>query len=173
MRGDESVAPTGARRRSRRRSILIVLFGALVPIAACGTSAVGVDLCNQIETARCNQAVALKCNGGYGGDSGSAISLSAPPHPEDDLSACTRFYSIACLHGLDLSSAPAGNSTEVTGCVSLINQTDACSVIANPQNTDACAWLNPVDASDADAAEADADGGPDADADADARADSD
>jgi hypothetical protein len=135
------------------------VLGCLAPLGACGTSAVGVDICDSVESALCTKAVNLGC---------SDINLSVPPHPDDNLQACIEFYKVACLHGLVTPDLPDGG--QVTECVDSINALDfhtpdACFFVLNPQSADACAWLNPPDA----AAEADAADAADADAaDADA-----
>jgi hypothetical protein len=129
-------------------------------VVACGTDAVGVDACRQIEEARCNQAP--NC---------SAISLAEPLHPGGsaaDVSACIRFYDDACQHGLANGVAPG--QPAVTACVAAINAeaTDGgggCVIVLHPEEAGACAWLiPPVDVVDA-AVDADAgdDGSDDAD----------
>lgn len=149
MRHEDTGLSPAERRRRRRRTLFFVCFGVLVPVGACGTNAVGVDQCDQIETARCNRAVMLDCGGG---DTG--INLSIPPHPEDNLSACIRFYGIACLHGLAIPALPAATSA-VPDCVSFITNDASCAFVGAPQSASECAWL---------------DAGPDAEAAADVEA---
>jgi hypothetical protein len=115
-----------------------VVLGALVPLAACGTSAIGVDICDSIETARCNRAVLLGCLPDL---PDSDINLSVPPHPDDNASACIEYYKVACLHGLVTSTLPEGG--QVTECVDFISQSATCPFVAQPQTADACAWLIP------------------------------
>src|ERR1700678_1121115 len=118
------------------------LIGALVAAitSACGSKAVGVSTCKQIETARCQAAAA--CN-------------SPITWPDDtsgtDVAACTRYYDVACLDGLQVS---APTSAEVTACIASINT--SCAYVSTPQDSPACAWLptprhagNEVDAPDA------------------------
>jgi hypothetical protein len=117
---------------------------------ACGTDAVGVSACRSIETARCEAAPAC------------GISLALPVHIGDDVSACVRFYNDQCLHGLVTQSTPS--TVAVNACVAAIQaagalaakkNTSAClNTVQNPQNTAACAFLNPgPDASVEDAGE--------------------
>jgi hypothetical protein len=134
------------------RLLFLVALGVSATLAACGTTAVGVDDCNAIEDALCKRAADMTCPGSY--------DLSQPLHPggsAENAAACIRFYSIACLHGLVVTTAP--NKLEVTTCVDAINGTDSCSVIEYPQTApdDACAWLIPPEAgTDAEASTADA-----------------
>ena len=119
---------------------------ALAPVAlffACGTSAVGVDSCKEIEAARCEQAP--NCG----------INLSQPLHRDPDVEACIRFYDIACLHGLEISADPG--TVEVQACIKAI-QTKGCNTVLHPETDPACAWLIPpavdagIDAPDAEGA---------------------
>jgi hypothetical protein len=143
----------------QRKRLFILAFGVLLPIGACGTSAIGVDVCNQIEGALCTQASAQSCNGTYGDGS---INLSLPPHPDDtNLPACIRFYNVACLHGLVNTSLPGNqlpSQTQINACLKDIADA-SCLFVAAPQNMDGCDWLIPPDAgpdADADAGDADA-----------------
>jgi hypothetical protein len=151
--------------QKRRRNACIIAVGVLLPIAvACGTSAVGVDDCIQIETARCTRAVQLSC----GPDSG--INLETPAtvsnDPADLQAACIRDYNIACLHGT--AATPPASTGPVTQCVMAIAEASTCGIVANPQDYDACAWLNPTEA----AAEAASDAKTDSEAESDAEKDS-
>jgi hypothetical protein len=112
---------------------------------ACGTDAVGVETCRQVEEARCRQAP--KC---------PEIDLSKPRHrdtPNSDVDACIRFYRDACLHGLATNADPGALS--LRQCVDAINRGD-CAVVEHPESDPACFWLvppqppaPPADASDA------------------------
>ncbi len=137
--------------------VALVAIGAAVGaiVVACGTDAVGVDACRQIEEARCNQAP--HC---------SAISLAEPLHPggsSEDVAACIRFYDDACQHGLANGVAPG--QPAVTACVAAINNEandGGCDIVVNPQDAPACAWLTPpADVVDAAADDADAEVGDD------------
>jgi hypothetical protein len=78
--------------RSLARLLLAAAFAALpigIAVMSCGTDAVAVDACRQIETARCNAAPA--CSPGF------------------DVTGCTRFYRDECLVGL--ANADAGDVT--------------------------------------------------------------
>jgi hypothetical protein len=117
----------------------------LVTASGCGTSAVGVDDCRDIEHARCKAA-------------GTCGLIS-------DVDACERYYRDHCLHGLPVKP-PAGDS--VSMCVDVINAarqcaegdpsieladcdpavatpkagfTRACDVISHPERTPECAFL--------------------------------
>jgi hypothetical protein len=115
-----------------RRALVIA---AVVSACGCTTDAVGVDACRQIEEARCRQAPAC------------GIPLEPPYHTAgDDVGACIRFYDIACLHGLELASDPGTQA--VNACVAAI-ENDGCSVVSEPENDPACAWLVPPTTEDA------------------------
>jgi hypothetical protein len=175
MRHEEKARAPARVRKSRRRFFVGVLLGVLAPLAACGTNAIGVGICDDIETAQCTRATQLAC----APEPDAGFNLANPPHPDDNLEACIEFYKVACLHGLVTPVLPS--SQQVTSCVDFINHAKQCSVVAQPQTADACAWLIPPEASTADVADAareadsdaahaaDADGGTDA-ADADAHA---
>ena len=110
-------------------------------VIACGTDAVGVEACRQIETARCLQA------------ENCGIDLSMPVHrgaPGTDIDACIRFYHDQCLHGLATTVEPG--SQQVTACVNAITY-GSCQVVKQPESDPACVWLIPpitttTDASD-------------------------
>ena len=121
----------------------------LVTASSCGTSAVGVDTCRDIEQARCRA---------------SASCLDANGNPLiRDVPACERYYRDHCLHGLAVKP-PAGAS--VSACIQVIEAagecaaadpastladcpvTDrraglsrACDVITHPERTTECAFL--------------------------------
>ena len=141
-----------------RRLPLIAAWGAMIltgVVIACGNSAVGVDACKSIEDARCHRAP--DCD----------IDISDPLHRTGtDVSSCIRYYDTACLHGVDLTTAPS--QTEVNACVAAVDN-GACSVVSAPETDPACSWLIPPAAADAGPdADADDDAGDGGDADADA-----
>lgn len=117
--------------RSRR-----LLFGALVGVAltasplGCGTEAVGVETCRQVESARCRR----------GPD--CALDLSKPPHEGDDVTACIRYYDDACLHGLASKNDPGG--PQVAACVEAIQTDTTCTVVRQPESHPSCAFLVPL-----------------------------
>jgi hypothetical protein len=86
--------------------VLSLAVGAASAIA-CGTSAVGVDDCRSIETARCQAARAC----GFGIDTAS------------DEQVCLRFARDNCLHGMLVQAPTAGS---VTSCVNAIQGAGAC-----------------------------------------------
>jgi hypothetical protein len=121
----------------------------LVTASSCGTSAVGVDDCRDIEQARCRA---------------STVCLDADGAPLiEDVGACERYYRDHCLHGL-AAKPPAGAS--VSACVQVIDAagqcaqsdpastladcpvtdrrpglTRACDVVTHPERTTECAFL--------------------------------
>jgi hypothetical protein len=125
----------------------------LVTASSCGTSAVGVDDCRDIEQARCRA---------------SAYCLDADGAPLiDDVPACERFYRDHCLHGLAVKP-PAGAS--VSACVQVIEAagqcakddpnatltdcpftdrraglTRACDVVTHPERATECSFLLDTD----------------------------
>ena len=109
------------------RALAPAVAGVLVAMAAaCGNGADGVDACRQIEDARCKLAPAC------------GITLQPPYHTAGtDVDACIRYYSIACLHGLEVGNP---GPTAVSACVSAITD---CAAVAAPQEKAACSWLAP------------------------------
>lgn len=109
---------------------------------ACGSEAVGVDACRKIEGARCENA--RSCG----------IDLTNPVHrgtsPSDDVGACKRFYDDACLHGLVAPTDPG--TVAVQACVDAINNATDCSIVKNPEKSQACAFLVPPAPAPGDAA---------------------
>lgn len=118
----------------------------LVTASGCGTAAVGIDDCRDIEQARCHAAAAC----GF----------------VSDVDACERYYRDHCLHGLPVKP-PAGDS--VPSCVEVIKAagrcaegdpsielvdcdpavaepksgfTLACDVVSHPERTPECAFLS-------------------------------
>jgi hypothetical protein len=128
----------------RRLVALALLVAGPAVASGCGTDAVDVDGCRQIEEARCRQAPAC------------GIPIAMPYFTsETDVDACVRYYDDACLHGLAVSDpGPAAVSACVTAIEDDTMKKDGCSVVKQPQtDTAACGWLLPptsaVDASDA------------------------
>jgi hypothetical protein len=150
-------------RLSPARVAFFVTFGVLLPAAACGTGALDVGFCNQVEDARCVRAAQLSnmgppCIGPNldGGDSSVVIDLLAPwgdasAGTDANIAACVDFYNTACLHGLQTTdqSITAG---QVSECVAAISGGN-CQVVANPTTASQCSWLIPI-----------AEAGPDAEA---------
>jgi hypothetical protein len=116
----------------------------------CGTDAVGVQTCRQIEEARCRRAPAC------------AIPLEPPYHTSGgDVDECIRFYDDACLHGLTNGDSPS--QTELNACLAAINgrgpSGDDCSVVSDPATASACSWLAPTPATAEASSSDDADSG--------------
>ncbi len=124
-----------------RRVIFAITLAASAVVGgviACGQGAVGTDACNQIEQARCKwieQCFADAAN--YGLPTRRSDSTS----PVDD---CDRYYKDACQHGLVTNVAPT--TDQVNACVGAINAATDCTVVANPETADACAFLLIYDA---------------------------
>ncbi len=78
-------------------------------IAGCGTAAVGVEDCRELENARCEAAVACP----------DLFQIR-------DLAACKRFYRDQCLHGL-ATNAPPGAPT-LHRCVQSIGALSSCAL---------------------------------------------
>jgi hypothetical protein len=97
---------------------------------ACGTDAVGVEACREIENARCNRTV--ECG----------ISLEQPRPAGDAVEACRRFYLDACLHGIQSAKDPT--VAEKKACIEAITA-GSCDVVREPQRAPACAFIIPPD----------------------------
>jgi hypothetical protein len=82
----------------------------LVSASGCGTSAMGIDDCRDIQQARCR--------------AGRACGIV------DDVPACERYYRDHCLHGL-AATPPAGAS--VAACVDVIEAAGRCAS-ADPES---------------------------------------
>ncbi len=88
-----------------------------VSVLGCGTDAVGIDACREVEFARCEAAV----------DCGLI----------DDAEQCKRFYRDHCLHGVKLEEAPS--SVAVDDCVETIQRAGRCARQEGPKTApDAC-----------------------------------
>jgi hypothetical protein len=74
--------------------------------SGCGTEAIGVDACRDIELARCDAAQ-------YCGTI-------------DDVAACRRFYRDHCLHGLRTGIDPVPTDDQVSACVATIKSAGSC-----------------------------------------------
>ena len=93
----------------------------LVTASSCGTSAVGVDSCRDIEQARCRaSASCLNADG---------VRLI------DDVPACERYYRDHCLHGLAVKP-PA--SASVSACVQVIEAAGECAASDPAVTLDDC-----------------------------------
>jgi hypothetical protein len=139
-------------RRSRSQRALRQLgLGATAALAwllalnpGCGTAAVGIDDCRDIEQARCEAAAAC--------------------HTVTDVAECKRFYRDQCLHGLP-ATAPSresvddcvnalhditlcvkagGTKAELADCDPAVPAQDArlaCEVVKAPERAYACSFL--------------------------------
>jgi hypothetical protein len=115
------------------RHVLAVVAALLAAsaFAACGTDAVATDGCRKIEQARCRRAPTCP-----------ALQVSAGLGVEE----CVQFARDRCLHGLAVADPGAG---AIDACVAAIEATSSCDAIAAPETLPACAFLQPVPASDA------------------------
>lgn len=139
-------------RRLASATLSFALTFAVVQ-AGCGTDAVGVDECRDIENARC--------------EAGAHCGLV------DDVEACKRFYRDQCLHGLthsrpgapqvtactqtilDAGECAQQGVTSIAECTALTGRltvhTAVCDVVLKPQGIQSCEFLaaQPVVAPDA------------------------
>ena len=96
-------------RTHRLRDLCLGVLAALtvfgVTGSGCGTAAVGIDACRDIETARCEAAQ-------YCGRI-------------DDVEACQRYYRDHCLHGL-AEGVEAPTPDQVEACVKTIERAGQC-----------------------------------------------
>lgn len=122
----------------------------IVTASGCGTKAVGVEDCRDIEQARCQ--------------TGSSCPDANGAPLIEDVAACQRYYRDHCLHGLAVK--PPGGAT-VSACVQIIEAagrcakddpnsdlgctettsqprkglSKACDVFTHPELTDECSFL--------------------------------
>ena len=88
------------------RHLLIAALGSLVGIiAACGTDAVGIEACREIETARCEATQAC-------GATEAAVTY------------CIDLYRDQCLHGIASGAEPSKDAT--ARCVEAVGAVAAC-----------------------------------------------
>lgn len=132
-------------KRSVSVLAVVSLALSLVGAPACGTDAVGVDACREIEAARCDRAV--ECQ----------IPLDSPRPGGDPVAACRRFYLDACLHGIQSGKDPT--VPERKACVDAVT-TGTCDVVRQPQRAPGCAFIIPADTPDAGAIDAKSDAEP-------------
>ena len=143
--------------RSLSATLLSAAATFSIVTASCGTSAVGVDDCRDIEQARCRA-------------SASCFDADGVPLIQD-APACERYYRDHCLHGFAVKP-PAG--ADVSGCIQLIQKagrcaqedpdselsctetssaaksgfSKACDVVTHPERADECAFLTDVPETD-------------------------
>jgi hypothetical protein len=110
---------------SARRAFVALAFagGACVLVYGCGTDAVGVDACRQIESARCEAAPACT------GDPVDSFGIRT----EEQVQNCKTLYRDQCLHGMEntgSSDDEDGNNEPSDGtvrrCVDAIKATAQC-----------------------------------------------
>src|SRR5271167_739030 len=124
----------------RHLGALALLVAGTAVANGCGTDAVDVDGCRQIQEARCHQGPAC------------GITFTSPNFTSgSDVDACVRYYDDACLHGLAVGD-PGGPA--ISACVTAIQSDslakDACSTVKAPEtDTAACGWLISASTTDA------------------------
>lgn len=96
--------------------VLLAALGIGAPIAgaaiaSCGTDAVGVEACREIEAARCE-----------------AIPVCPETDPDNpfDAEKCKRFYSDECLVGIEYPDAGPPSDDQTAACVKAIEAVAAC-----------------------------------------------
>jgi hypothetical protein len=132
------------------RVAFLVGSAVAIPIVACGTPAIGTDVCTQIESARCTRLGEL-ANSSSGPcdypDSSIPVDLLAPfgdgsTGSPQNVSACIQYYSVACLHGI---YAAQPSTIQVSNCVNAIADGGSCGVVMDPAGNAAssgsCYWL--------------------------------
>jgi hypothetical protein len=87
----------------------------LLTASGCGTKAVGVDDCRDIEQARCR--------------------AGKPCGLVDDVAACERYYRDHCLHGLAIEPSPGAS---VSSCVEVIRAAGECAKADPEAPLEAC-----------------------------------
>ena len=136
--------------RSLSATLLSAAATFSIVTASCGTNAVGVDDCRDIEQARCRASASCL--------DGDGVPLI------QDVPACERYYRDHCLHGFAVKP-PAG--ADVAACIQIIEQagrcaqedpeselactdtasarrtgfTRACDVVTHPERATECAFL--------------------------------
>jgi|SRR5580704_3676561 hypothetical protein len=139
----------------RRLAALALLLAGPAVASGCGTDAVDVDGCRQIEEARCRQLPAC------------GIMPETPWFTSGTtVDACVRYYDDACLHGLAVSDpGPAAVSACVAAIEADTKQKDSCAIVNAPQtDVAACGWLVPPATTVADASDAPSETGASVDA---------
>lgn len=129
------MASVTARHRASLLATLpaFALLVGLVGSTACGTDAVGVDACREIEAARCKRAA--ECG----------LPLDSPRPATDPAAACERFYVDACLHGIQSGVEPTVPQRKA--CVDAVT-TSTCDVVREPQRAPGCAFIVPSEQAD-------------------------
>lgn len=144
------------RRRSLWWSLALVVPFSVWLVPGCGTDAVGIEACRQVEAARCD--IAPTCAGFDG---------SPNLKTDEQVKNCREFYSDHCLLGLENTKADVGQA-EIDACVKALKQTSKCEapkasemgacgvalrdnvdptvkpceVLQNPHWLEACKWLD-------------------------------
>lgn len=134
----------GERTRGLCVSLLLAVATAAT-LGACSTDAVGVGECRDVEYARCEASVPCGV-------------IEA-----DEVKPCKRFYRDHCLHGIKGSDVPTANQHKE--CLALIKDAgeraqaslgmggsgepdgDACKIVAQPWDSEECAYLTKEDSS--------------------------
>lgn len=124
---DDSCTRGRMSARLTRRGGALAFVASTTIAVACASDAVGVDLCRQIEFARCDRAEAC------------GVPLTTPAYVGADAAqACKRYYQDACRRGITSGKDPGGLTGQA--CVDAIKTGD-CSVVKAPETSAACAFL--------------------------------
>ncbi|WP_437321335.1 hypothetical protein [Sorangium sp. So ce385] len=140
--GSSALAVLSAARRSSATWVAAVSLGlgaVTLAIQSCGTAAVGIDACRQIETARCEAAAA--CPAWVG-------SADA----DEKVDACVEFVWDQCLHGIENAGtednpAPEPTASQIQACVDAIGATRKCAA-DNVASMAECSAAPPADGAD-------------------------
>jgi hypothetical protein len=116
-RAPSAVSSHSARLRQVCIGVLATLAAFGVSGTGCGTAAVGIDACRDIETARCEAA--QHCG------------------RVDDVEACQRYYRDHCLHGLAEGVEPP-TPDQVDACVKVIERAGQCAKDDRAARLDTC-----------------------------------
>jgi hypothetical protein len=114
-------------RRPSLRALAIGVALAAIPVGAaapgCGSDAVGVDFCRQIESARCDLAPTCASFAKAGGGNGLPIVQTS-----DDVARCKEFYRDQCLNGVENATDPTNTprQDQVNACITALRATANC-----------------------------------------------
>jgi hypothetical protein len=126
-----SAHPRYPRLRDLCLGVLAALGAFGVTGTGCGTAAVGIDVCRDVETARCEAAQ-------YCGR-------------VDDVAACQRYYRDHCLHGL-AEGVEQPTPDQVDACVRTIEKAGQCAKGDRRATLDTCMPVVTTDARGAETA---------------------
>jgi hypothetical protein len=117
--------------RHHARVALTLALAGVFGNAACGTDAVGTEACRKIEQARCRRAASCPELGLIG-----SIGVEE----------CVQYVRDRCLHGMAVADP---GPPAIDACVRAIEQATSCEIVATPEASPACAFLQPSPTVDA------------------------